>query len=256
MKQDQRAPFVTALAGARERAYVAGEFVGQESFMLASHILELARRAGIDRNTPVLDLCCGVAGPGRHIVQHFGCPYLGVDYSQSALEIADERGRQAGLNCRFATARIPPLPAEDGRFEVVVLLETLLAFEEKPALLREIARVLAAGGRLAITLEEGQPLTEGERQALPDSDTVWLTPLDSMREMLRDCGFSLVWTQDYSREHKEQVFKLLEAFEAEAKAIEAQVGRQALADLIGAHRLWADWLTSGRVRKFALVASV
>ena len=33
-----------------------------------------------------------------------------------------------------------------------------------------------------------------------------------------------------------------------------QLGTRATADLITSHRLWSDWLGSGRVRKFAMVA--
>jgi hypothetical protein len=47
---------------------------------------------------------------------------------------------------------------------------------------------------------------------------------------------------------------LLAAFARDAQDIAAQIGHQALEELLVAHRLWRDWLTEGRVRKFALVA--
>ena len=68
MRQDQRASFVAGLRRARETAYPAGEYVGQESFMRAAEIRRLARHAGIARGVSVLDLCCRIAGPGRLIV--------------------------------------------------------------------------------------------------------------------------------------------------------------------------------------------
>src|SRR6476619_4389005 len=108
VKEDDRAPFVEGLRPARMSAYAHGEFVEQESFMRASEILALAHQAGIGPGISVLDLCCGVAGPGRFITRELGCTYLGVDLSSSAIEIA--RGRAAGLTCRFEVARIPPVP--------------------------------------------------------------------------------------------------------------------------------------------------
>jgi hypothetical protein len=69
MKQDERAPFVRALQRARASAYAPGEFIEQESFMRASEILALAGRAGIEPGVSVLDLCCGIAGPGRFITR-------------------------------------------------------------------------------------------------------------------------------------------------------------------------------------------
>lgn len=97
MRQDVRTPFVQALQRARVAAYDPGEFVGQESFMRAGEILQLATRAGVGPGVSVLDLCCGIAGPGRFITQQLGCTYLGVDLSPSAIDIADRRARDAGL---------------------------------------------------------------------------------------------------------------------------------------------------------------
>src|SRR4051812_49973097 len=90
MRQDDRVPFDRALHRARVSAYAAGEFVGQESFMTAGEIRALAARAGIGPAVTVLDLCCGIAGPGRFVTRQLGCDYLGVDASASAVAIARE----------------------------------------------------------------------------------------------------------------------------------------------------------------------
>jgi SAM-dependent methyltransferase len=250
MKQDERAPFVQALQRARVAAYAPGEFVEQESFMRAGEIRAVASRAGIGPGVSVLDLCCGVAGPGRLITQELGCTYLGVDASSSAVDIARERA--GDLPCRFEVSRIPPIPP--GPFDVVLLLETMLAFPDKQMLLREVARVLTTGGRFAFTLEEGLPLTEAERRRMPDADTVWLTPLREMLTSLERVGLVVRWHDDWSRSHRAVADSLTNAFAADRTAIAAQIGRRALEELLAAHRLWSDWLRAGRVRKIAIVA--
>jgi SAM-dependent methyltransferase len=250
MKQDERAPFEEALRRARVAAYAPGEFVGQESFMGAGEILELARRAGIAPGVSVLDLCCGVAGPGRLIARELGCRYLGVDFSASAVEIA--RAGAGDLPCRFEVARVPPVPA--GPFDTVLLLETMLAFPEKALLVEDIARALTTGGRFAFTLEEGLPLTEAERASMPDAETVWLTPLPEMLGHLQRAGLVVRWQSDCSRSHRAVADSLIDAFTADAEDISAQIGRRALGELIAAHRLWSDWLRDGRLRKIAVVA--
>jgi SAM-dependent methyltransferase len=250
VRQDERTPFVHALQRARVSAYAPGEFVGQESFMRAGEILDLSRRAGIAPGVSVLDLCCGVAGPGRLITQELGCTYLGVDLSSSAIDIARERA--GDLPCRFEVRQIPPVPA--GPFDVVLLLETMLAFPVKQTLVQDVSRALRTGGRFAFTMEEGQPLTEAERASMPDADTVWLTPLPEMLTCLERVGLVVRWQQDCSRSHRAVADSLINAFTADATDIAAQIGSRALEELVAAHRLWSDWLRTGRVRKIAVVA--
>jgi SAM-dependent methyltransferase len=250
VRQDYRTPFDRALHRVRISAYAPGEFVGQESCMTAGGIRALAVQAGIGPGVTVLDLCCGTGGPGRFLTRELGCEYLGVDVSASALAIARERARD--LPCRFATGRVPPVRA--GSFDVVLLLEAMLAFEDKDAVVREIAAALRPGGRLAFTLEEGPPLTTAERAAMPDADTVWLTPLDEMAVSLERAGLVVTWQEDNSHAHRAIAQAMADAFAADAEDIAVQIGRRALDELLAAHRLWIEWLDEGRIRKLALVA--
>ena len=250
VRQDQRTPLLTALERAQATAYPAGEYVGQQSFMRAAEIRRLAHQARVGPGVPVLDLCCGVAGPGRMITAESGCHYLGVDYSASALATARELA--GSLPCRFEQAHLPPLPG--GRFEVVLLLETMLAFPDKDALVGEVARVLEPGGRFAFTVEEGRPLTQQERARMPGADTVWPVGLEELTGILRNAGLAVTWQQEHSSAHRAMATALLRCYRADSPQIAGQIGEQATAELITAHRLWNDWLGSGRVRKFAMVA--
>jgi SAM-dependent methyltransferase len=249
MKTDQRARFDEALRGARQSAYAPGEYVEQESFMGADEIRELARRARIGPGVRVLDLCCGVAGPGRLITRMTGCDYRGLDVSESALAIA--RDRAGELPCSFDVWKIPPLPR--GRFDVVLLFETMLAFADKEPLLLEVARALPPGGRFAFTLEEGVPLDNTERERMPDADTVWLTPLDEMFALLDRTGFTVTWQLEVTEAHSANAASLIQAFSEHRQGIAAAIGAEAIDRLIAGHRLWLAWLNQGRARKFDLV---
>jgi ubiquinone/menaquinone biosynthesis C-methylase UbiE len=218
--------------------------------MRAGEIRTLAHQARIGPGVSLLDLCCGVAGPGRMITAESGCRYLGVDHSASALATARELAGH--LPCRFEQAHLPPLPS--GRFEVVLLLETMLAFPDKDALVGEVARVLGPGGRFAFTVEEGRPLTPQERARMPGADTVWPIELAELTGVLRAAGLPVIWQQEHSSSHHATATALHRCYRAEASRIADQIGTQATAELITAHQLWSDWLGSGRVRKFAVVA--
>ena len=182
--QVTRTTYDDALLRARRGAFAPGEFVGQESFMTRGEILSVAHRAGIGPSVSVLDLCCGVAGPGRLVAAELGCTYLGIDRDEGAVALA--RARSAGLGCRFEVGEVPPVPS--GSFDVVMLLETLLAFPDKDALLSAVASALVPGGRLALTVEDGQPLSGTERDEMPGADTVWPIPLAELVSLLAHVG--------------------------------------------------------------------
>jgi SAM-dependent methyltransferase len=217
--------------------------------MRASEILRLAVDAGVSPGASVLDLCCGVAGPGRFLTSTLGCNYLGVDASASAVDIARERA--AGLACRFLVGRVPPVPC--GPFDVVLMLETFLAFPDKEVLLRDICAQLPVGGRFAFSVEAGDPLSGMESSAMPDADTVWLTPVPELTACLKRVGLQARRWDDVSQAHLEVVESLLAAFGAHRSEIAARLGQPTLDRLLTSHRLWADWLGSGRVRKLTCV---
>src|SRR5262249_11931107 len=135
-----------------------------------------------------------------------------------------------------------------------LLLETMLAFRDKAMLVAAVSAALAPGGRFAFTLEEGAPLSASERAEMPNADTVWLTPLAEMTGLLETAGLRVRWQDDLSPAHRATAAALAEAYAANGDAVAADIGVEALADLLTSHRLWSDWLASGRTRKLALVA--
>lgn len=244
--QDDRDRLDRALHRARVAGYPPGGFVGQEGFMTGGEVLALARRAGVGPGVLVLDVCCGAGGPGRLITRELGCRYVGIDASAAAVALA--RARAAGLDCRFTTGRVPPLPF--GPYDVVLLLETLLAFPDKAVLLAEVARVLPVGGRFAFTVEEGAPLTGDERAAMPGSDTVWPVPLAELGVLLERAGLRVRWQQDCTAGHASVAASLQAAYAEHG----GPAGSRVVERLTASHRLWAHWLRAGRVRKYAVVA--
>ena len=249
MRQDERAPFVQALQRARVAAYAPGEYVEQESFMRAGEIRALAVRAGIApgrlRARPVLRR--RRAGPVHHAGAGLQLPRA------STPARAPSRSRASAPATSPAASRwreVPPLPP--GTFDVVLLLETMLAFPDKEPLLREIAAALAPGGRFAFTLEEGVPLTEAERARMPDADTVWLTPLEEMLALLERAGLVGPLAGRLQRVAPAMADALTDAFAADAAAIAAQIGHRGAGRAAGRPPA-LERLAAGRARAQARV---
>jgi len=75
-----------------------------------------------------------------------------------------------------------------------------------------------------------------------------------MHGVLTRHGLVVRWQADWSRSHRALAESLLDAFAADATDIASRIGRRALDELLAAHRLWSEWLATGRVRKIAFVA--
>jgi ubiquinone/menaquinone biosynthesis C-methylase UbiE len=79
------------------------------------------------------------------------CPattVVGLDPDANALARAQKKAHRSGLELQLCRAFSDRLPFADGSFQHVTctLMFSLLAFEEKVATLREVARVLGPGG--------------------------------------------------------------------------------------------------------------
>ena len=75
-----------------------------------------------------------------------------------------------------------------------------------------------------------------------------------MLTSLERAGLAVCWQADCSQSHRVVADSLIDAFAADATEISAQIGQEALDELLAAHRLWSDWLRRGRARKLAIVA--
>jgi SAM-dependent methyltransferase len=168
---DRRTRLAAALRPAHVQAHHEGEYVGQESFISAGEILDLAQAAGVDARTRVLDLCCGSGGPALHLARQMGCRIVGVDRSSEAVHLARASAEHQGLD-RCATfivsdALCPPIDCVS--FDAVLLYETMLAFEDKRRLLYVVHKLLRPCGRFGLTLEAGRSLSGAERGCAPQA---------------------------------------------------------------------------------------
>jgi hypothetical protein len=75
-----------------------------------------------------------------------------------------------------------------------------------------------------------------------------------MHTLLARAGLTVRWEENWSDSHREVAAALTEAYAADSTAIASRIGRRALEELLTGHRLWAEWLAAGRVRKLGLVA--
>ncbi|MFF2085105.1 class I SAM-dependent methyltransferase [Nocardia sp. NPDC058176] len=99
----------------------------------------------------VLDLACGPGNFTRHLSEHLtGDGYVtGLDYSEPMLAkaAADNSGPRVG----YVRGDARTLPFADGTFDAVCCFGALYLIPDPLTATREMIRVLAPGGRIAIT---------------------------------------------------------------------------------------------------------
>jgi SAM-dependent methyltransferase len=129
----------------------------------------------------VLDLGCGLGGPGAWLSRHLGCMVVGIDVMETEIRGARKLFPEVGSIVATSSA----LPFRDSEFDAAWSLGALEMIEEKRDALTETHRVLKPGARFAIygfiALE---PL---EHQPLGDH----LVGRDELRTVIRETGFTI-----------------------------------------------------------------
>ncbi len=113
---------------------------------------ELANLANIAANDHVLDAGCFIGGAAIQLVESFRCRVTGVDMAPNCIAAANRIAELAGLAhlSTFRVADAANLPFDDETFSVVWSQGSL---ETGDTRLRELHRVLAIDGRMAIRFE-------------------------------------------------------------------------------------------------------
>jgi demethylmenaquinone methyltransferase/2-methoxy-6-polyprenyl-1,4-benzoquinol methylase len=112
----------------------------------------LVERIEADPNATVLDVACGTAAVSMELVRRYGCRVVGVDQSAEMLAAGRERIDAAGLGERIdlEKGRAEHLPFEDASFEALTFTYLLRYVDDPAATMKELARVVRPGGRIAM----------------------------------------------------------------------------------------------------------
>jgi len=161
----------------RVKSPVADELVrrvlGLPSYLQSTSLLggagldEVVAALDLHDGQVLLDLACGRAGYGLEIARRTACLLVGVDFSAVAIGQAGDRAAELGLADRteFQVGELAATGLATASVDAVLIVDALQFAGSKPAALRECLRVLAPGGRLAITCWE--PLFAGDER-LPE----------------------------------------------------------------------------------------
>jgi demethylmenaquinone methyltransferase/2-methoxy-6-polyprenyl-1,4-benzoquinol methylase len=120
---------------------------------------EMVARIQANPDDRVLDVATGTGLVARALVERYGCTVVGVDQSADMLSGARRAlGRRPDVADRIELrqGQAESLPFADGEFDHLTFTYLLRYVDDPAATLRELARVVKPGGRIA-ALEFGLP---------------------------------------------------------------------------------------------------
>jgi arsenite methyltransferase len=129
---------------------------------------------------------------------------IGIDMTQDMIDLARRNAAKADngrpmTNVEFHLATIDRLPLPDGSVDVVISNCVINLAPDKPAVFREIARVLKPGGRLAVSdiaLKKPLPPRIAASMAAYTGCIAGAIPIEQYRQGLLDAGLAHVQVID------------------------------------------------------------
>lgn len=163
-----------------------------ESFPNERELREISALARPERGGIYLDIGCSAGLYARNLARSLrdDGDVIGIDISPSMLKEAARRARAAGATPSFARADAENLPFADGSFSGAVCGGSLNEIEDPARALRETARALAPGGRLAVMGILRARTMRGRRlQNLLSTGGIKFFETDELSSMLDHAGF-------------------------------------------------------------------
>lgn len=156
--------------------------------------------AGVNASDTALDVACGpglVACAFAHVAAHV----TGVDITPAMLARARRLQAEQGLtNMAWHRADAESLPFDDGAFTLVVTRYSLHHFLDPAAVLAEMRRACAPGGKVVVIDATPAPDKAGGYNAfekLRDPSHARAMPLDELLDLMRQSGLTITGTRSY-----------------------------------------------------------
>ncbi|MEX0809974.1 MAG: methyltransferase domain-containing protein [Dongiaceae bacterium] len=156
---------------------------------------------GIAPDSHWLDVGSGIGGAARHVADRHGCRITGIDLVPEFCAVARLLTETVGLSdrVRFHEGSALAMPFADSAFDGAYTMHVAMNIADKPALYRDIHRVLKPGAIFGLYDILAGPVREPLAFPVPWSSTAetsFLAPIGEMVAMLEQAGFEILVRTD------------------------------------------------------------
>jgi ubiquinone/menaquinone biosynthesis C-methylase UbiE len=216
------------------------------SFLTLEEMRDMARELRLHDGATLVDLACGMGGPGLWIAREANARLIGLDISHVALEHARARAAGAGLADRatYARGEFARTGLDTATVDGIMTVDALQYAPDKQAAVDEIARVLRPDGRFVFACFEFDPVRVA---GLP---IFGADPVGDYRPHLERGGFDVLRYEE-TPAWRDRVTAAYQAVIDAKSALEGELGEVPYNTLTGEMRLTLE-LRPYRRRVFAV----
>jgi ubiquinone/menaquinone biosynthesis C-methylase UbiE len=188
----------------------------------------LTDKLGVGPGDRVLDVGCGIGKPALRLARATGAKVIGITVCRAHVDeanaLAEAEGMTDLVSFQFGDAMAMPFP--DAMFDAVLALESIIHMDRHTAL-KEMARVLVPGGRIAVT--DMLDLAGEELENLP----VGAPPrLADYHDLVKGTGLYIDELTDVSDRTQKTYTKMVEGFGRIQREMENVMEVEEFADVI------------------------
>ena len=181
-----------------------GQDLGQTSWVTAEESSEIPRTLRLTKASNVLDVGCGSGRYALQVAETIECHVLGVDINEAGVRTAEQLAAASKISERvqFEVCDLAkPLRFGSAQFDAIFSNDVLCHIPGRPALLRELFRVLRPGGRFLFSdaLVIGGLISHQEIATRSSVGYYLFSPPGENERLIADAGFQLLSVTDTSK---------------------------------------------------------
>jgi cyclopropane fatty-acyl-phospholipid synthase-like methyltransferase len=171
----------------------------------SNRVVDLAQRMGVQPGDWVLDLGCGIGGPGRDITERTGAMVTGMSISIKQLENLQRISQE--VNSPFIDTimgDMQHIPVQEESFDHIYSINAIYHVNDPAAAISESHRVLKSGGRFAVddwfVTDKTTDIQHKNLRYNWSTGANGFHNFSQFQQSIKDTGFNVIEVQDFTEE--------------------------------------------------------